>query len=141
MILALGWIGQVGARASGKATHVSRPLYEVEAKLNDHIVFTAQDLRDLARYPSEQEVTRQSRRYVIETGGAGGGLTYFFMTCRLTLVMSTFWPNSGGNLVLLRSFASTPVAMVRRMLDMRCRLRCGRGNERCSGDVGGSILL
>jgi hypothetical protein len=32
----------------------------------------------------------------------------------LTLVMSTFWLNSGGNFVLLRSFASTPVAMVGR---------------------------
>lgn len=29
--------------------------------------------------------------------------------------------------MLLRSFASTPVAMVHRVLDMRCRLRCGRG--------------
>lgn len=48
------------------------------------------------------------------------------MTCRLTLVMSTFWLNSGGNLVLLRSLASTPVAMMGRMLDMGCRLRCGR---------------
>lgn len=49
------------------------------------------------------------------------------MTCRLTLVMSTFWLNSGGNLVLLRSLASTPVAMMgRMMLDRRCRLRCGR---------------
>lgn len=37
---------------------------------------------------------------------------YFFMTCRFTLVMSTFWLNSGGNFVLLRSFASTPVAMM-----------------------------
>lgn len=59
-------------------------------------------------------------------GGANTGLTYFFMTCRLTLVMSTFWLNSGGNLVLLRSFASTPVAMMGRMLDMGCRLRYGR---------------
>lgn len=37
--------------------------------------------------------------------------THFFMTCRLTFCMSTFWLNSGGNLVLLRSLASTPVAM------------------------------
>jgi hypothetical protein len=29
----------------------------------------------------------------------------------LTFCMSTFWLNSGGNLVLLRSFASTPVAI------------------------------
>jgi hypothetical protein len=28
-----------------------------------------------------------------------------------TLVMSTFWLNSGGNLVFLRSFASTGVAI------------------------------
>ena len=34
------------------------------------------------------------------------------MTCRLTFCISTFWLNSGGNFVLLRSFASTPVAMV-----------------------------
>ena len=39
------------------------------------------------------------------------GVAYFFMTCTLTFCMSTFWLNSGGNLVLLRSFASTPVAM------------------------------
>jgi hypothetical protein len=44
----------------------------------------------------------------------------------LTLVMSTFWLNSGGNLVLLRSFASTPVAMMGRFLYTRCRLRSGR---------------
>lgn len=30
---------------------VSRPLNEVETKLNDYIVFTAQDFRDLPRYP------------------------------------------------------------------------------------------
>lgn len=34
------------------------------------------------------------------------------MTCRFTLVMSTFWLNSGGNLVLLSSFASTPEAIL-----------------------------
>lgn len=39
-------------------------------------------------------------------------LTYFFMTWRLTLVMSTFWLNSGGNLVVLSNLASTPVAMI-----------------------------
>ena len=33
------------------------------------------------------------------------------MTCTLTFCMSTFWLNSGGNLVLLSNFASTPVAM------------------------------
>lgn len=37
---------------------------------------------------------------------------HFFMTCRLTFCMSTFRLNSGGNLVLLRSLASTPVAMI-----------------------------
>lgn len=30
---------------------VSRPLDEIEAELNDHIILTAQDLRNLARYP------------------------------------------------------------------------------------------
>ncbi len=38
--------------------------------------------------------------------------THFFITCTLTFCISTFWLNSGGNLVLLSSFASTPVAMV-----------------------------
>lgn len=38
--------------------------------------------------------------------------TDFFMTCRLTFCISTFWLNSGGNLVLFKSLASTPVAMV-----------------------------
>lgn len=47
---------------------------------------------------------------------AGLGM-HFFITCRLTFCMSTFWLNSGGNFVLLRSFASTPVAMAAR--------RCG----------------
>jgi CHASE2 domain-containing sensor protein len=37
---------------------------------------------------------------------------YFFITWTLTFCMSTFWLNSGGNLVLLRSLASTPVAMI-----------------------------
>lgn len=41
-----------------------------------------------------------------------GEETDFFMTCRLTFCMSTFWLNSGGNLVLFKSLASTPVAMV-----------------------------
>lgn len=36
--------------------------------------------------------------------------------------MSTFWLNSEGNLVLLRSLASTPVAMVgSRLLVVLCR--------------------
>lgn len=50
-------------------------------------------------------MTRQSAR-------REGLRTYFFMTWRLTLVMSTFWLNSRGNLVLFSSFASTPVAMI-----------------------------
>lgn len=49
----------------------------------------------------------------LEPNGAREQLwTYFFMTCRLTLVMSTFWLNSGGNLVVLSNLASTPVAML-----------------------------
>lgn len=38
----------------------------------------------------------------------------FFMTWRLTFCMSTFRPNSGGNLVDLRSLASTPDAILLR---------------------------
>lgn len=38
--------------------------------------------------------------------------TYFFMTCRLTFCMSTFWENSGGNLVDFMSRASPPDAML-----------------------------
>ena len=37
---------------------------------------------------------------------------YFFMTCRLTFCMSTFWANSGGNLVDFMSRASPPDAIV-----------------------------
>ena len=37
--------------------------------------------------------------------------SYFFMTSTLTFCISTFWLNSGGNLVDLRSFASTVEAM------------------------------
>lgn len=62
-------------------------------------------------------VRRQCNRVpypVSERVGTEGCRAYFFMTCKLTLVMSTFWLNSGGNFVLLRSFASTPVAMVGR---------------------------
>lgn len=40
------------------------------------------------------------------------GVAYFFMTSMLTLVMSTFRLNSGGNLVFLSSFASTLAAMM-----------------------------
>lgn len=43
------------------------------------------------------------------------------MTSMFTLVMSTFWLNSGGNLVFLRSFASTGVAIF--------------ASEECEGEV------
>lgn len=125
-ILALGCEGCARGETFGEVTHVSGSLDEIEAKLNDHIILTAQDLRDLSRYPSERGVTRQSRRAALAREEPVRAVTYFFMTCRLTLVMSTFWLNSGGNLVLLRSFASTPVAMMGRMLDMVCRLRYSR---------------
>jgi hypothetical protein len=44
----------------------------------------------------------------------------------LTFCISTFWLNSGGNLVLLSSFASTPVAMA--AVFGSCRFLC------CLGD-------
>lgn len=63
------------------------------------------------------------------------------MTCRLTFCMSTFWLNSAGNLVLLRSLASTPVAMVgNSLVGMLQRAQMwstepwmgfGGGNENC----------
>lgn len=43
-----------------------------------------------------------------------GKITHFFITSMLTLVMSTFWLNSGGNLVCRSSFLSTGVAIARR---------------------------
>lgn len=41
-----------------------------------------------------------------------GWVLYFFITSTFTFFMSTFWLNSGGNLVCLSSFASTFVAML-----------------------------
>lgn len=49
-------------------------------------------------------------------GSVTMGDAYFFITWMLTFCISTFWLNSGGNFVLLRSFASTPVAMVFELL-------------------------
>lgn len=43
--------------------------------------------------------------------GRRGAHAYFFMTWRLTFCMSTFWLNSGGNLVARKSFWSTVAAM------------------------------
>lgn len=40
------------------------------------------------------------------------GATHCFMTSTLTFVMSTFFEYSGGNFVLLRSLASTPLAII-----------------------------
>lgn len=44
-----------------------------------------------------------------------GKVTYFFITSILTLVISTFLLNSGGNLVRLISFASTLDAIFARV--------------------------
>lgn len=44
-----------------------------------------------------------------------GKATYFFITSILTLVISTFLLNSGGNLVRLISFASTLDAIFARV--------------------------
>lgn len=52
-MLALGFVGEIAGGAFGEATHVSGPLDEVKTKLNDDIIFTAQDFRDLSCYPSE----------------------------------------------------------------------------------------
>lgn len=46
-----------------------------------------------------------------EEGNGLAGRTNCFITSRLTFSLSTFLEYSGGNLVLLRSFASTPLAM------------------------------
>lgn len=45
--------------------------------------------------------------------------THFFMTWMLTFCMSTFRLNSGGNLVLFSSLASTPVAMLAGLVPVR----------------------
>ena len=42
------------------------------------------------------------------------------MTCRLTFCMSTFWLNSGGNLVARRSLESTVAAMTASSWTQRC---------------------
>lgn len=116
--LTSGWRKRLLAAARGAqkrpakiaTTHESRALYEVEAQLDDNIILTAQYLRYLAGNPSRYS-------YTLADGGRSRPAcsdstdTHFFMTCRLTFCMSTFWLNSGGNLVLLRSLASTPVAM------------------------------
>ena len=91
-------------------THVSGALNEVEAQLCDDIIFATKNLGDLSCNPSVEHGNISTLAETPE--GWNGQSTHFFMTCRLTFCMSTFWLNSGGNFVLLRSFASTPVAMV-----------------------------
>jgi hypothetical protein len=41
-----------------------------------------------------------------------GTLAYFFITSMFTFCISTFWLNSGGNLVCARSFWSTELAIL-----------------------------
>jgi hypothetical protein len=54
---------------------------------------------------------------------AAGTIAYFFITSTLTLFMSTFWLNSGGNLVCRSSFVSTLAAMLtQKRLSTRCSI-------------------
>jgi hypothetical protein len=49
------------------------------------------------------------------------------MTCRLTFCMSTFWLNSGGNLVARKSFWSTVVAILQARRSRGSFSHCWRG--------------
>ena len=91
----------------GRLTHKSCALEQVEAQLDNNVVFVAQDSQDLASDPPAG--SRSARK-----SGAAGIATYFFMTSTLTFFMSTFWLNSGGNLVCRSSFASTLAAILMR---------------------------
>lgn len=123
----------------GSATYESRSLNQIEAQFDHDIILTAQYLRDLAGDPSRHG-TASARTLV--ASGREGSRTHFFMTCRLTLVMSTFWLNSGGNLVLLRSFASTPVAILGDVwLCDGSRSRRAGGRKDALGGKGGRELL
>jgi len=107
----------------GMCTDMAAALDEVKDELNDHVVLAPQDFCDSVGDPSASlasaPVSRSTR---------GGRDTHFFMTCTLTFCISTFWLNSGGNLVLLSSFASTPVAMVAVVFQAFARTaRRGRG--------------
>lgn len=82
------------------------PLDQVEAELNHNIVLVTQNVGDPIRNPPDGSVSFH------QSAGSREGRAYFFMTCKLTFCMSTLWRNSGGNLVDLRSCASTLDAMV-----------------------------
>lgn len=90
---------------------MSGALDQIEAHLNDDIVFAAQNLGNPVGNPSA--------RTAVSAGTSGahdracwGPVTNFLMTCRLTFCMSTFWLNSAGNLVDFKSRASPAEAIV-----------------------------
>jgi len=90
-----------------RGTYKSLFLQHPEDKINDDVVFGVENLDNSLGNPS---VWGSQGQFVDVTGGPEGG-TYCFITSRFTFCMSTFLEYSRGNLVLLRSFASTPLAM------------------------------
>jgi hypothetical protein len=79
---------------------------KVEAQLNHNVVFIAKNFCNLACNPSVHAISLWLKQRLERCH------TNFFMTSTLTFCISTFWLNSGGNFVVLRSFASTLVAIV-----------------------------
>lgn len=88
-------------QTSRAATYESRSFEQIKAELNHHVVFISQNLRDAASDPS---ILFSMLLLLIVR-------THFFMTSILTLFMSTFRLNSGGNLVCRSSLASTLVIL------------------------------
>ena len=86
-------------------TYVAGGFNEVEAQLNDNVILCTKDLGYSVRDPSIVKVSRAQKPCIRV-------MPYPLITSKLTLFMSTFWLNSGGNLVALKSFWSTVAAMV-----------------------------
>lgn len=83
-----------------------------EAELDNDVILVPQYLGDLTCNPSVggEKAMSVNRRYRKKPGES-----HFFITSILTLVISTFLLNSGGNLVRLISLASTLDAIFARI--------------------------
>lgn len=91
---------------------MSSALDQVAAELDDDVIVVAQDVGDPSGNPSKWEKRQLVWEKMHREDETESVLAaYFFITWRLTFCVSTFWLKIGGNFVLLRSFASTPVAM------------------------------
>lgn len=124
-------------RDFNEATHVSRPLDEIEAKLNDHIILAAQDLRNLSRYPSGQELTRQSRQDAVERDGLDLLLHDLQVDLGHVNLLAELWREFGALEELRIHSGRHDGQNARDTLSTAMWTE----NERCSRDVAGAILL